>query len=202
MIARAATMAWLVLVWVGITESVSVASVAGGVVLAGFLMVAFSPSGESSHELRVHPLALARCIGYFVTKLVQANIDVARAVIAPRRAGVRRAIVAVELPETPPLVRSLLATAVSLTPGTTIVEYHTDPTVFYVHVLQFRAVDEVRIEVIEMQRQLVRALAVPALLAEVDAHRARIGARRAPEPPAGTGDGADPDTTRHEGDHP
>ena len=168
MIARLATLGWLVVVFVAVLESFTIGAVIGGLLVAGTLLALFPPAAAADIGTRVRPLALLRAVGYFAVKLVQANLHVAWAVISPRRAGLERAVVAVSVAETSNTVMALLANAVSLTPGTLVIDLRRNPSTLYVHVLQLRSVDTVRRDVLTMQRALVRALGPAAALAEID----------------------------------
>lgn len=173
---------WLVAVWLAVTESLTVGAVVGGTAVATALMVLF-PSQRTPGEAaaRVNPIGLVRFAGYFSSKLVIANIHVAWAVLFPRRSPLVRGIVAVPIVDTPTTVTSVLASAVSLTPGTFIVEMREDPPVLYVHVLQLTTVDDVRCDVLRTQRAVVRALGPAGALRELDRRIAELDRRGGPK---------------------
>jgi multicomponent Na+:H+ antiporter subunit E len=168
-IGRIATWGWLVIVFLALFESVTPAAVVGGAVVAGALMVLFPPRRSSGGPVtRVRPLALLRAIGRFAVRLVQANAQVAWAVLAPSRAGLRRGIVAVPVAPASDTVLTLLAISISLTPGTSIVDNREDPLVLYVHVLQLASADAVRADVLRMQRGLAEALGPSSTIEDID----------------------------------
>lgn len=183
---RAGAVVWLAVVWCAIMESVQPGTVAAGLAVAVALTLLFPSRGARLTGIRFHPWAFVVMNASFLVALVRANLQVAWAVIAPRRAGLRRGIVAVPLVPSNGLVTSLLVNAVSLTPGTLIVDVDREPAVLYIHALQLRTEAELHREVIALQRSIVRALGDRALLAAVDARLAALDAALAtggPVPP-------------------
>ena len=59
----------------------------------------------------------------------------------------------VELPGATPLVTTLVANAITLTPGTLTVTAGSDPAVLHVHVLGLGDLDEFRAEILDLQRR-------------------------------------------------
>lgn len=178
MIAPLVTWAWLVLVFLALFESLTPAAVAGGAVVAGLLVGLFPRRRGGGGPTRVRPLALGRYACRFTARLVLANVQVAWAVVAPSRAGLRRGIVAVPVAPSSDAVLSLLAISLSLTPGTSIIHTEHDPPVLYVHVLQLRgSLDAVRAGVLHMQRELVEALGPASALPDIDRRLAELAAQ-------------------------
>jgi multicomponent Na+:H+ antiporter subunit E len=67
------------------------------------------------------------------------------------------------------LVITVVANAITLTPGTLTVELRRDPTTLYVHVLHLSDLDEVRRDIRTLQRKVVRAIGSAHALALLDA---------------------------------
>ena len=175
-VARIGAVVWLTIVWCAVMESISLGTVVAGAVVAIALTLLFPSRSGTLSGVRFRPLAfLAMNLGLF-GDLVRANIQVAWAVIAPRRAGLRPGIVLVPLVPCTELVLQLLLNAVSLTPGTLIVEVRREPLVLAIHVLQLHTEAGVHLEVLRVQRRIVAALGPRATLDAVDA---RIEALRA-----------------------
>ena len=63
---------------------------------------------------------------------------------------------------------TLVANAITLTPGTLTIDARGRPAVLYVHVLSFDAVEATRAEVEDLERRIVRAFGTRAELARVD----------------------------------
>lgn len=168
MIRRAAAVVWIVVVWVIATGSVTPGAIIGGTITGVLLTRLFHLEAHDSGRFTIRPIAMVRFAGYFLSKLARANAQVALAVVWPERVRHRRAIVAVPITECSETLVWFLANAVSLTPGTTIVDLRPDPTVFYLHVLLLTTVDDVQGEVLEMQRRLLLAFGPPDAVRDVE----------------------------------
>lgn len=194
---RLTTGFWLLLIWVAVRGSVTVGSIIGGVVVTTVLMVLFRRGSEpSTSRHTIHPWWVVRYIAHFVFELLKANVQVALAVIAPSRIEHHRAIIEVPLPQSSRLVGALLANAVSLTPGTSIIEVSNEPPSFHVHVLEMSSADEIRSSIAELHWRLVRAIGPDEAREAVEADAAdlrRRAAEAARRDPAGDdrGDVAD-----------
>lgn len=165
-VARVLAVVWLTVVWCAAMGSVRVGTIVAGSLVASALVLAFPTREATLRGTRVAPVALVRMNAFLFGQLLRANLQVAWAVISPTRAGVRRGIVAVPLVPSSDLVLNLLLNAVSLTPGTLILEVRHDPLVLYIHVLQLRSEAQVHLDVLGMQRRMVAALGPrPALVA-------------------------------------
>lgn len=148
---------WLLVVWLALWEGITVGIVVAGVAIALGLLVAFR-SGGGIERWTLRPIATIRFIGYFIVQFLVANVEVARAVLQPSRVVERQAIIAVPVRTSNPGILAVLTSAVSLTPGTSVVEVHSDPTVLYLHVLAFVSTEETRRSVAELESRLIRAL--------------------------------------------
>lgn len=155
--ARLALMVWLIILWQLLWRDVSVANIAGGVVVAALVTVV-RPGGKrlaAGHTVR--PLRLVVFLGYVAWLLVVSNLVVAREIVT-RRDHIRSGIVAVPLGDTSELVTTVLADAITLTPGTLSVELRQDPPRLYIHVLHVRDVEGVRRDILRLQRLVLRAI--------------------------------------------
>jgi multicomponent Na+:H+ antiporter subunit E len=180
MMATLAAFVWLVLVWLSLTGSLAVGTIVTAVLVAALVLFYFQPAHRSRGETRFRPLFVLDFAWYFTVRFLQANLQVALAVIQPERVRTRRAIVAVPVVGASDTVLILLANAVTLTPGTFVLEIDRDPTCLYVHVLRLTTVREVQLEILEMERRLVRALGTRAALEQVHERMARIRDEREP----------------------
>ena len=124
---------WLTVVWVGLWGSVSVANVLGGLAVAA-LLLALLPLSDVPSTAVVRPLALARFVGFFAVDLVTSSVQVAALVLRPRR-PLRQAVIAVPVCGASDSLLTLLANAVSLTPGTLTLEVDRPRSTLYVHVI-------------------------------------------------------------------
>ncbi|HTN99054.1 MAG TPA: Na+/H+ antiporter subunit E [Microthrixaceae bacterium] len=180
---RLVSAAWLLGMWVAVSGSYTPGSIFGGLVAVAAVTLLFRRPDSAEPEHRVRPLMLIRYLGHFLYELVLANIEVARAVIQPKRVLHTRGILEIPLPRSSKLVGAVLANAVSLTPGTSIIEVAEDPPSFHVHVLHLESIAETRSSIAELHWRLVRALGPAECLAEVEAVasglREQVAAERA-----------------------
>lgn len=178
---------WLVVVWVALWGDITFANVAGGVVVALALTVLLPATGDrgraSGGGARIHPLAAAHFVGWFAWKLVEANVVVGWEVLTPRN-RINEGVVAVPLHGCSDGLTSLVASCVSLTPGTLVLDVDVDPLVLYVHVLHLRTIEEVRAEVQTLERLAIRAFGTTEArtsLADDHARRADLHASASTE---------------------
>lgn len=159
--ARAAA-AWVVgltVVWVLLQGDLSAANVIGGALAALVVLVAV-PVAAPDRRHRVHPLGLVRFLAFVGWSLVTSSATVARTVVAPRPERLRAGFVRIELPGATQLVATMVANAISLTPGTLTVTASVDDdgAVLHVHVLGLADVDAYRAEVVDLQRRATAAV--------------------------------------------
>ncbi len=152
---------WLTLVWAFLWGDFGLASLAAGVAVALFVVWIGRPADVRGMQLAAfHPLAALVFVGYFAVQLVKSNLQVAWIVISPRPHA-RTAIVAVAMHVASDGIVTVVANAVTLTPGTLTVDVHAGddgtPPVIYVHVLAFDDVETVRADVLRLERLVVRA---------------------------------------------
>ena len=129
----------LVVVWVALWGTPTVANLLSGLIVVGVIFVVF-PTGpgrlEDEDEGRVRILASLHFLVFFAWALVVATWDVTLTVLGPR-SKVAEAVVAVPLRSASPIIATMVANAITLTPGTMTIEVSDDedPIVLYVHVL-------------------------------------------------------------------
>lgn len=168
MIARTAAFVWLLLIWTTLIGDPSPANMTVGVVVCAGLLMFFRTTRTTADPIRFRPLHAIRFLVYFAIKFAEANVQVALAVINPARVRQRRAIVAVPIVVASELATALLANAVSLTPGTFILEMRRDPDVLYVHILQLTSVRDARLSILEMERYILRAVGPRESIEQID----------------------------------
>lgn len=151
---RLVRIALLTVIWVVLWSHLSFANVASGVLVATLVAVGFDTWRSGTVVIR--PWHAARFAGFFLYKLVEATVVVARTVIAPRH-RVRTGIIAVPLRGCSDAVATLIADAISLTPGTLTLEVRREPLTLYVHALDTRDVEHVRRDVRTLEVLAVRA---------------------------------------------
>lgn len=180
---RLLVLGWLLVVWVALWEEISVANVASGLVVGGLLTTLFplTRAGVGGHPVSFRPLRALHLLGYFLWKLVEANAVVAWEVITPNNEGVQEGVVAVPLTGSADIVVTLVANAISLTPGTLTLEIDRDPTVLYVHVLHLRNLERVRADVLRLEVRVLHAFGTPDAITAAERHLAEAERRVAGE---------------------
>ena len=173
---RAGTAAWLLFVWVALTGVGGAGHLALGAVAALGRLWRFRPVRDTATKASFRLGAALLFAGFFVVKFLHANVQVALAVFSPTRARYRPAIVAVPIAAPSELTTLVLADAVSLTPGTSLVEIRHDPPRFYVHVLHFRGLRTERLDILDLEYRIVKAFGpadatrrVTAIIASIEA---------------------------------
>lgn len=156
---QAIAVAGMTVVWMLLWGRFSLLNLVGGVVVAVVVLAVF-PLPPVVFAGRLRPLPALRFAGRFLYDLVAASIHIA--VLAFRFGDPpRSAIVGVPLRVNTDLNLTLTAEAVSLVPGSLIVDVDRDAGVLYLHVLGLhgpRDVDAVRRNVLAVERRIVDAI--------------------------------------------
>jgi multicomponent Na+:H+ antiporter subunit E len=158
---------WLTIAWVLLWGDLSIANVVSGAVI-GIMVTAVFPLPPIIFEGRVHPIAVARLLGWFVVDLVRASVQVTALAL---RFGhqPRNAVIHVALRSRSDLYLTITAELVTLVPGSMVIEARRSTSTLYVHVLGVRDdsdVDRARTHALAVEERVVRALASPTELAE------------------------------------
>jgi multicomponent Na+:H+ antiporter subunit E len=184
----------LVVIWVALWGQPSAGNVLSGVLVAGVVTWMF-PGGPgrlpAEHEGAIRPIAALHFGVFFAWALVVATWDVATTVLGPR-SKVAEAVVAVPLRSRSPVIATIVANAITLTPGTMTIEVD-DPSergsddhiVLYVHVLGLGDAQSIRDDGLDFERLAVKAFGSRAdrrRWAEAEAAAAAVGATPAADP--------------------
>ncbi|MEU7575532.1 Na+/H+ antiporter subunit E [Micromonospora sp. NPDC049240] len=156
---RAVAVTGLVTVWVLLWGTFTWANVISGLAVAAVLLVVF-PLPPVTFAGRIRPVPLARFLARFLWDLVVASAQVAWLAIRFGHTP-RGAIIAVRLRVNTDLNLTLTAEALSLVPGSLILEADRGTGTLYVHVIGVRTLDEVerfRRGVRELEERIVAAV--------------------------------------------
>ncbi|MEK8107521.1 Na+/H+ antiporter subunit E [Micromonospora sp. M12] len=154
------------------------ANLVGGLLVGGAVL-AFFPLPAVSFGGRLRPLALLAFAGRFAVELVSASLHVARIAVQPGYRP-RGAIIAVRLRVSTDLNLALTAEAVSLVPGTLILEVDRDTATLYLHVLDTHGpadLDVARERTRTVERRIVRAVGSSAELRQLESLSPEKGTR-------------------------
>ncbi len=115
----------LVLVWIGLTNSVHYQEILAGIVVSLVLVWLAVPKATMTADRPWSVIGLLRYMPIFLKNLVQSNLDVAKRVLDPRL-PVNPGVVKVHTRLVLPYQRLLLANSITLTPGTVTLEMEGD----------------------------------------------------------------------------
>lgn len=149
---------WLFVVWVLLWGTFTPLTLLGGLLVA-VLVTALFPLPPLAQRLPVRPLRLLGLIGYLVYDLVVSTVEVSWQTLrwGPRARG---AIVEAPLDDASDRVVTVLAAAVSLTPGTAALEIDLERRVWFVYALGPRdaaGVERARRRIADVQRRVLAA---------------------------------------------
>lgn len=157
---------WLALVWVLLWGTWSLGNALNGV-LAAVVVLVLLPLPDVALGGRVHLGSLLRFAGRFVADLVASSGEVAWQAVRPGPQAVS-SVVGIELRSGSELLMTLTAEALTLVPGSVVIELDAPRRTVYAHVLDApddAAVAAFRMRVLELEARIIRAVGSPADLA-------------------------------------
>ncbi len=133
-------------IWVALWAEISVANVVWGLVVAIGVTLAFGAL-EPPNDNGIRPIAAARFAARFAVMLVRSTWSVVVEVLRPELA-LAEAIVAVPLHTHDPVIITMVANGITLTPGTLTVDLGPEPgpgeeRILYVHALKLTSADDI-----------------------------------------------------------
>ena len=174
---RVLEICWLALVWVLLWGTFTPLSIVGGVVVAVAVLAAFR-FPPPAPALPIRPLRLLALIGYLVYDMVVSGAGVSWQTLRYGR-DARGAVFAVPLLSDSDRVVTVIANALSLSPGAMALQIDHEHDLWFVYALGPRdraGVERARRRTMDMQRRVIAALGTPEELAAAEAGLAR-GAR-------------------------
>lgn len=156
LVTRASWVVVLTATWVLLNGELSAANVLGGLAVAAGVLVSV-PIAPVARRHDVHPVAALRFLGFVLWSLVTSSLAVLVTSLRPTDERLRSGIVRVVLPGASPLVTTLVANAITLTPGTLTVTAEADPGVLHVHALGLGDLDEFRAEIADLHARAAAA---------------------------------------------
>lgn len=145
------------IVWIALWGELTWANAASGVFVVAFIGFVIRPVPR---QHRVNPIALVGLLGVFAVRLVTSSAAVVLTVLAPNADRLRSGVVAVRLRTDSLLVATIVADAISLTPGTLTLDAVTDDdsVVLQVHVLGLGDPEEVRSDIRGLEGTVLAAV--------------------------------------------
>lgn len=151
---RVVRILFLTTIWVVLWSSLSLANVLTGIAVSTLLVTCLDP--WKPDRVIVRPLRALHFGAFFLVKLVESSLVVAKTVMAPRD-RLQLGIIAVPLDHCSDAVATVIADAISLTPGTLTLDLRRDPHVLYVHALDTRDITRLRKDIRRLETLAVRA---------------------------------------------
>lgn len=165
---RSVIVAWLTVMWVLLWGELTVVNVVTGVVVAVALVLVFPPGASNDDPIVVRPLPALSFLLWFLGQLVITNVAVAKEVLLPRsQSQIRPAVVAVRLRTSSGRLATIVANAITLTPGTLTIDARGRPALLYVHVLSFTDVESAVADVEDLERRVVAAFGTAEEVARI-----------------------------------
>jgi multicomponent Na+:H+ antiporter subunit E len=156
--AHAPVLAWLALVWVLLWGTWSWANVLAGIVMA-LAVTLLLPLPPVAGGVRLRPLPLLAFLGSFLAELVVSAAQVAWQALRPGRPRAS-AVVTVQLRSDSDLLLTLLAQALSLVPGSLVLDLDREQRRIALHLLAVR-------DAADVERRKAGVLATEARLIRV-----------------------------------
>ncbi|MTD13268.1 Na+/H+ antiporter subunit E [Nakamurella sp. YIM 132087] len=151
------TMGWLLLVWFALWGAVSPWLALAGIAASAALLLLF-PLPVVEFSFGLHPWRTVVLIGRFFYDVLVASAQVAWLAVRPRPpAG---AITTVQLRSTSDLVQTLVSLAVSLVPGSLIIEADPENRTLVIHVLDVKpgGLSAFHRQVLDQEERILQAL--------------------------------------------
>ena len=153
---RAVTVIALVAVWCALWRTISVANIASGLIVA-LVAVSFSPPPPGSGGIR--PWPLLTFLWLVAVDLVSTTVSVAREILTPND-YTDEAIIAVDAPVDAKSHLLMLVVAITVTPGTAVVDAEPDTGTLYLHVLHAEQIPSITEHVGQLAELACRALPI------------------------------------------
>ena len=159
--------AGLTVIWVLLWGRPTVLNVLGGMIIATIVLTVF-PLPPITFGGRISPLGVLRFFARFLSDLVVASVQIA--VLAFRFGHTpRSAVVGVRLRVPTDLNLTLTSEALSLVPGSLIVEVDRETGTLYMHVLGGGDIEAFRRSVLDLEARIIDAIGTPEQRKEIKA---------------------------------
>lgn len=143
-------------VWLLLHGEFSVPNVLWGLVLGLALAIVF-PVDTSALRHRVHPWGLVKWLAFVLWSLVLSSWAVIKVILRPTPANLAAGVVRIRLTTESPLTATLVANAITLTPGTMTLTARLGPAELHVHGIGLGDLAEFRASVHDLERRTLAA---------------------------------------------
>jgi multicomponent Na+:H+ antiporter subunit E len=163
---------WLVLVWVMLWGTWTWANLITGLLVAvGLTVLLPLPTVVLGGQL--HLAGLARFAGRFARDLVLSSGQVAWRAVSPGPEP-RSAVIAVQLRTHSDLLLTMTSEALTLVPGSLVIDVDRSSGMLYAHVFDIRDagdIDRFRTSVLELEARVIRAIGPPSAVRRLEAEQ-------------------------------
>jgi multicomponent Na+:H+ antiporter subunit E len=146
----------LVITWVALWGEANVANIVTGVGISLLISVLFPSSSRASHHVSF--IGSVLFLGRFVLDLFVSSFVVTRTVLFPTESRLHTHVVTVPLRVKDPLVATVIANAMTLTPGTMTVAVDDASFEIKLHVLGDAPAESIEQHVRDVETRVLRAL--------------------------------------------
>lgn len=156
---RIAAVLAMTAMWTLLWGEFSWGNLIGGIAVATLISV-FFPLPVVGVHLRLRPVALARLLAHFTRDLIVSSVLVAWAALRPRL-RLRNAVIAVRLRVRSDLNLTVTGQALTLIPGSFVLDARRDTGILYIHVFDVRDAEHlarIRRNILALEARIVRAL--------------------------------------------
>ena len=152
----------LVVIWLALQGEVSVGNVVASLVVVTVIIALFPNTSDQRHT--IHPWGTVALVAFVLKSLITSSWNVVVTVLRPTAERTHTDVIAVELTSSSRLVATLVANAITLTPGTMTVDIRpgSGPAELHVHVLGRVDADEFRNEILDLERRVLAAITLRA----------------------------------------
>lgn len=171
---------WLVVLWIALWGQITIANLVGGIAVMVAVTALLPLPGEPGSEERptLRPLYAIRFLVYFAWLVAISNIQLAVQVISPRP-HLRPGIVRLPLRHCSDAVVTVIANAITLTPGSITIEVRrSEPepgvgdaetvTVIYVHIVRIDDLDAAREGLVKLAHSAIIAFGSARALTAIE----------------------------------
>ncbi|MEZ5237748.1 MAG: Na+/H+ antiporter subunit E [Microthrixaceae bacterium] len=145
------------IVWIALWGELTWANALSGLVVVALIGWLIRPVPRA-HV--VNPIGLVKLLAVFSGRLVTSSVSVILAVVAPTPERLRSGVVTVRLSHDSPLVATIVADAISLTPGTLTLDAEPDGNtmLLQVHVLGLGDPADLRADIARLEQTVLGAV--------------------------------------------
>ena len=166
----AGRIALLVTLWLLAWGEITPANLISGIIVAGALLVSFSPRRRPGGHVRLNLVGAGRLAAHVARQLLLSNVVMAREVLR-RSSRTQPGVLAHRLRRPSEEVVTVMTSVIALSPGTMIVDVAHDSSTVYVHFFRLTDTAAARAGLLELERLTIDAIGAAEAHAPNDAQK-------------------------------